>query len=248
MSRRLPFRVALVLTLVWALSLAGEMAPEALARVPVFRARNHEFVGLRFLTGETVLRTAGIGPDASLWDDPSGWEERLERHPLVRKATVRKRFPATLVVEVEERAPVGLVPTPTLEPVDGEGRYLPLDPTRFPLDYPILRPPRGAEPGALPTPVQIRHLAEAAEVLRSEPDFWSQVSEIEPGPHGGIVVRRGQPEVVFRFPPRVEVGRIREAMAVLHDAERRGVSRPPLSVDLRFAGYVYPYWGQEDRS
>jgi hypothetical protein len=242
---RIAFRVGLGIALVWVLALAAEVAPNALAKVPVFRARNHDFVGLRYLTPETVLRTAGIGPDASLWDDPTAWEARLERHPLVHRARVRRRFPVTLVVEVEERLPVGLVPTPTLEPVDAEGRYLPLDPSRFALDFPVLRPgPRADDDGA-PSPVEIRELAAAAAVMRSEPDFWSEISEIGRGPQGGIVVRRGQPEVVFHFPPRVELTRIREALAVLRDAERRGVHRPPHSVDLRFAGYVYPYWGRE---
>ena len=28
--------------------------------------------------------------DASLWDDASEWEARLERHPLVRDARIRR--------------------------------------------------------------------------------------------------------------------------------------------------------------
>ncbi|UCC26544.1 MAG: FtsQ-type POTRA domain-containing protein [Gemmatimonadales bacterium] len=239
------FRVGLAIALVWVVSVAVEVAPAALAKVPVFRVRDHDFVGLRYLTPETVLRTAGIGPDASVWDEATAWEERLERHPLVREARIRRRFPTTLVVEVDERIPVGLVPTPTLEPVDAEGRYLPLDPSRFPLDFPVLRPRPAVDGNVTPPHAEIRELAAAAAVMRTEPDFWSEISEIGHGPQGGIVVRRGQPEVVFHFPPKVDVTRVREALAVLRDAEYRGVRRPPESVDLRFAGYVYPYWGRE---
>lgn len=242
---RIASRVALVLALVWALSLAADAAPQALARVPVFRARNHEFHGLRFLSAQSVLRTAGIGPDASLWDDPEEWEARLERHPLVERARVERRFPWTLVVRVQERSPVGLVPNPTLEPVDAEGRFLPLDPSRFPLDYPVLRPAsiEGAGKDEL-SAVAVRDLAAAAALLRSDAEFWSQVSAIEPGPHGELVVHWGSPEILFRLPPRVEPQRLREALAVLADARARGDGRAPMSVDLRFADYVFLDWGR----
>jgi len=51
---------------------------------------------------------------------------RLRAHPLIRAVEVSRRLPGTLVVEVEERVPVGLVPTPTLQPVDRDGHRLPL--------------------------------------------------------------------------------------------------------------------------
>lgn len=248
MSRVLVFRVTLAVALVWTLSLVGEFAPQALARVPVFRVRNHEFHGLRFLRPQTVLNAAGIGPDASVWDDPSAWEERLERHPLIRDARVERRFLSTLVVRVEERAPVGLVPTPALEPVDADGRILPLDPSRFPLDYPILRVAGITHGDEEPVPdSRLRALAAAAVVMRGEAEFWSLVSEIGEGAQGGVVARRGNPEVLFLFPARVEARRIREGLAALEDAVARGEGRIPRSVDLRFDDYVFLDWGREGR-
>lgn len=248
MSRRLVVRVALVGALVWTLSLVGDFAPGLLAKVPVFRARKHEFHGLRFLNEELVRSTAGIGPEASLWDDPAPWEEALEQHPLIREAHVGRRFPFTLVVRVEERAPVGLVPTPTLEPVDREGNFLPLDPSRFPLDYPILRVgATGGDESAALAATRLRKLAGAAAVLRGDAEFWSAISEVAEGTHGEVVVRRGSPEVVFLFPPQVEPHRIREAMAVLEDALSRSRGRAPVQVDLRFEDNVFLDWGREGR-
>ena len=248
MSRRVVVRVALVGALVWILSLVGEFAPGLLARVPVFRARNHEFHGLTFLNEELVLSTAGIGPEASLWDDPTEWEMRLEEHPLIREAEVGRRFPFTLVVRVQERRPVGLVPTPTLEPVDGEGNLLPMDPSRFGLDDPILRVPAlDGDPGEAPSMTPLRKLAAAAAVFRGDAEFWSTVSEVAEGTHGEIVVRRGSPEVVFLFPPQVEPHRIREAVAVLDDALTRSEGRAPEQVDLRFDENIFLDWGRGGR-
>lgn len=242
---KLLLRVGAAAFLLGLLTLVGREVPDALARVGTFRATAHEFHGLRFLTGETVLTAAGIGPEANLWEDPSPWEERLESHPLVRTASVGRRFPSTLTITVEERTPVGLVPRPILEPVDREGRPLPLDPSRFPLDYPILRPGpvEGDEGGT--SAVQLRELAAAAEAIRQESEFWSGVSEVRPGPHGGFEVLWGRPTVLFRMAKPLELRRIREGMAALHDARDRAEGRWPLSVDLRFASLVILGWEVE---
>ncbi|MDT8340497.1 MAG: FtsQ-type POTRA domain-containing protein [Longimicrobiales bacterium] len=229
---------------VWSLVLVGEFAPEALAGISVFRVRTHEFHGLRFLDPGAVLRTAGIGPDASLWDDPGPWEERLARHPLVVRAEIRRRFPSTLVVSVEEREPVGLVPAPTLVAVDAGGQRLPLDPTRFPLDYPVLRPDgrRGEGSGEVSDPVG--RLARAAAVMRTDAEFWSEVSEVEYAPGGGMIIHRGDPEVLFLLSEDVEPRRLREGMAVLEDALQRSAGRRPKRVDLRFQEHVFLDWGR----
>ena len=44
----------------------------------------------------------------------------VSAHPLVRAATVTRRLTDGLLVEVTERTPVALAPTPTLEPIDAE--------------------------------------------------------------------------------------------------------------------------------
>lgn len=242
---KLLIRVGAAAILLTLLALAGREVPDALARVSTFRATDHEFQGLRFLTGETVLIAAGIGPEANLWEDPAAWEERLESHPLVRAASVGRRFPSTLTITVEERTPVGLVPRPTLEPVDRDGRALPLDPSRFPLDYPILRPGTMEGLAGGMSEVELRELAAAAEAIRQESDFWSGVSEVRPGPHGGFEVLWGGPAVLFRMAKPVELRRIREGMAALHDARDRADGRWPLSVDLRFANLVILGWEDE---
>lgn len=241
---RIVLRLGFLVVLVGVVSLVGRAVPDALARIPVFQAREYEFRGLRFLSDSSALETADFAPDASLWDDPTEWERRLEAHPLVDEARVSRRFPHTLVVEVKEREPVGLVPTPTLEPVDRDGRYLPVDPARVPLDYPILRPTTVDQvPESAPPAVRIRELADAAERLRADAEFHREISEIARGAHGEIVVRRGQPEVEFLLPPVVDVAMLRLALQALDEARVRGGGRTPFRVDLRFADKIFLDWG-----
>lgn len=245
---RVVIRVGFLLALVAAISLAGRTVPDALARIPVFQARDYEFRGLRLMTDSAALEAADFGPDASLWDDPVEWERRLEAHPLVLDAEVRRRFPHTLVVEIREREPVGLVPTPTLEPVDRDGRYLPVDPARVPLDYPILRPATVEQASeTAPPAVRVRELADVADRLRADAGFWREVSEIAALTHGEFVVRRGEPQVEFLLPPVVDVALLRLGLQALEEARGRAGGRVPDRVDLRYADMIVLRWGRGGR-
>lgn len=55
---------------------------------------------------------------------------------------ISRRFPSTLVVTVEEFQPVALIPARSgLQAYDATGRGLPLDPSRTPVDLPVLERP-----------------------------------------------------------------------------------------------------------
>src|SRR6185436_6494915 len=103
-------------------------ATNRLAHLDFFRVRRIELQGASHLSVEEAEEAVAIPQGSSVWDDPSEWEARLARHPLVREAHVERRLPRTLVLVVTERDPVALLPTPMLVPVDAEGRVLPLDP------------------------------------------------------------------------------------------------------------------------
>ena len=119
-------------------ALAVAWLPDALAELELFRAREYKVVGTRLLEEKQVLAAAAISPFLSVFDDLTPIEQRLAQHPLVRRAHVTTELPATLVVTIEERVPVGFVVSPVLEPVDRDGEVLPLDPVEQGLDLPVL--------------------------------------------------------------------------------------------------------------
>ena len=172
------------------MALAVDWLPDALAELEFFRARDFRVVGTTTLEEDYVLEVAAIPPFVSIFDDPGPWEERLERHPLVRRVVIEWRLPATLVLTVEERTPVAFVASPVLEPVDRDGHVLPLDPGTHWLDLPLLRA-AGAGAREL-SPSQVRVLATEVERLRAmfralksgELELW----QIELAEHGGIDV------------------------------------------------------------
>ena len=235
----------------WGLSWAGPRVPGALERVPGvlarvdwFRVRTVRVEGNHYLDADEVKRLAAVPPETNLWDDVEPVAARVRAYPLVRDVRISRRLFGTLVVKVEEREPVGLVPTPTLQPVDRDGRRLPLDPARHSLDLPVIQPERvlrGA-PQAAAIAAAARETARLAEV---DPNFWAAISVVtEQGPNE-VVVDWGNPAVKLRFRAPIAPPRLREALAVIADAADRNGGRPPASIDLRFADQVVVRWGSE---
>ena len=238
MRRAIRLVVAL---LVGAGTVAGlRQVPELLSRLELFRVEAFKLEGARYLDGTAVQQLLSLDDDASVWDDPRLLEERLEAHVLVEEATIRHRLPETLIVEIRERHPIALVATPALEPVDADGKPLPIDPAAHRLDLPILRLGRSmARGGALLTPGQVRTMASELERLSQlDPEFVRSVSELVWEARGAILARLAEPSFEVRFRPPLAAQRLRQGLAVFADAMARAPGVVPTTVDLRFVDQV----------
>jgi hypothetical protein len=226
----------------------------ALAEVELFRVKDVEVEGARYVSAAEVTGALRLSPTASVWDDRAPLEARVSGHPLVSSARIGRRLPSTLVVRIDEREPVALLATPTLEPVDARGRTLPLDPARHRLDLPLLVVPDRAlgeegahesgagEPGRVPRPVRVL-AGEIARLGEAEPSFMGMVSELTWIRYDEAAARWGDPGVVIRFRPPLSPRRVREAMSVLADATARRPERAVELVDLRWADQVVVRYG-----
>lgn len=231
-------------------AVAGSRIPEALAGVELFHVRTVEVEGTRFLDPDEVTRVMSLPSGRSIWDDPEPLLERLRGHVLVHDVRIRRRLPATLVVEVVERKPVALLPTPVLTPVDGEGRLLPVDPGDHRLDLPILQPVR--EPwreGVTLTPAEVRTLAgEVERLATTEPGTLANVSELAADGWGDVLLRLADPGVTLHYSPPLAPGRLREGLRVLSDALDRRPGEIPEVVDLRYDDQVVVRFRHPNRS
>jgi cell division protein FtsQ len=210
-----------------------------------FRVRSLRVQGVRFLAADEVERAAAVPAGANLWDDVGPVAARLRAHPLVRDVRIARRLPGTLVVRVEERQPVGLLPTPTLEPVDFEGRRLPLDPALHRLDLPVIRAARPGRGSAAPAAIAAA-AREAARLAQVDPVFWEGISVLTEQGARDLTIEWGDPAVRLRFRAPLAQARLREAKAVLADIAGRG-DPTPLLLDLRFADQVVVRWTETDR-
>jgi cell division protein FtsQ len=75
-----------------------------------FRLRIVQITGNKTLTQQDVLYMLALPSNATLFQlDLSRMGTRLKRHPYVKMVTLRRRFPDTLTVVVQERSPYLIV-------------------------------------------------------------------------------------------------------------------------------------------
>jgi cell division protein FtsQ len=128
--------VALLLVVILASPAWG---PRVLRELAFFHVRKIEIVGARYTPGDELVARLHVDTTRSIWDSLQPLVARVEAHPQVEHATIQRRFPGTLVVTVIERRPVALAPTKDgMRAIDEHGRTLPLDPTRTPVDAPVV--------------------------------------------------------------------------------------------------------------
>lgn len=232
-------RIRVFLGLVAALGLAviTVSLPPLLQDVDLFRVTGYRLEGATYLTLEEAVRAAAVPAGASIWDDREPWEAALETHPLVESARVRRRPPGTLVLDVSERTPIALLPTPVLEPVDHSGRKLPIDPAANRLDLPVVRPTRGPDRDELTPEELTRLVSEIQRLADADPEFFARLSDVARDEHGDVLARAGDPDVMFRYRPPLAAQRLRDGLLVLDDVVRRS-GRAPRTIDLRYVDQV----------
>lgn len=213
--------------------------PLLLREVPWFRVRHVEVSGTRLLAPHAVLAASGIDRAQNVWDDDAGWESRLRAHPAIAAAEVTRRLPGTLRVRIEEKRPVAYVEAGTLEPATAAGEILPLDPTRAPVDLPIIRAAWANDQAAVR-----RILAEMGRLTELDPGLIADVSEVRPAKEGKGVLILSHPVAEIVIPPGSTAERLAQLRAVLADVERRlgGAARDstaaPARVDLRYRDQI----------
>jgi len=188
-----------------------------------FRVRKVEIVGARYVSVGEVVDRLRVDTTASIWDPTEPLAARLASHPQLRRVSVRRKLPGTLVVDIEENLPVALVPTTDgLRAYDARGTLLPIDLARTPIDAPIL-------------PRRDIGLLTLLGVLRNEaPALYDRVSEIRiAGPDEVLIEFSGTPVRAMRD---VSAARLAEIDPVQQDLTRRGLHAA--EIDLRYRDQV----------
>lgn len=233
-------QVLLLVVVTMVIALGATTVPELVVESEFFRVESVEVEGQRYLTAGEVEVMLRLAPSTSVWSDLDVLAGRVRRHALVEDARVERDFPGTLRVRVTEREPVALLGTPVLVPVDRDGRVLPIDPTRYRLDLPLLEPFRDPwDAGVELTPSQIRLLSREVDRLAElDPGLLAIASQLAVDAWGDVLMHLGEPRVTMRYRPPASGVRLREGLRVLEDALERRAEAPPQVVDLRYEDQV----------
>ncbi len=167
--RRFRPRTAALLGLAVLLLAVGSpfWAPLLLRRLAFFRVRRVEIHGARYAAPGDILARLHVDTMASVWDPVAPLERRIATHPEVRSVHIRRQLPGTLVIEIAERSPVGLVSTPRgFKAYDERGVSLPIDPAKTAVDAPILIRPDSVV------------LALLGRLRQEAPTLYQRISEV----------------------------------------------------------------------
>jgi len=219
------WRVAAAATLVVVLLAAPVWGPRVLGALDFFRVRKIEVLGLRYTPPAEVLARLHVDTSWSVWTPLDPLAARVATHPQVESAVVTRRLPGTLVVEVTERRPVALVPAgAALRAVDERGVILPLDPSRTPVDAPIVTAP--------PRETSVYRLLAAMQ--RDAPRLYARLSAIRFAGGGELLLQLA--DLPVRTMTTVTLARLGDIEPVERDLARRRLHAAEL--DLRYRDQV----------
>lgn len=216
-------RRRMVAALIGAGALVVLLAPLVLRQLDYFRVRRVEVLGAQHIPPAALLELLALDSAATIWEKLDPMEARIREHPQVLDVTVSRRLPGTLVVRVDENLPVALLNTATgLEPLDRTARILPIDPSRTPVDLPIIARRDSAT------------MAFLDDVRELYPDLYARISEVRWDERGGLRVLLSG--VLVRAPGNCTAARLAEIIPVEQDLARRG--RRATELDLRYRDQI----------
>ena len=188
-----------------------------------FRIHDVEVRGTRFARPSEIAARLSVDTMTSIWSSLDTLRMRVERHPQVRSASVRRWLPSKIVVEVVENDPIALMSGPKgMRAYEESGRALPLDPARVPTDLPIVE---RADTSVL------RLLA---DLKVDNPDMFAQISEVRLV--GKDQLRFVLLDVSVLAMRGLGAERFQELSSVRRDLAKRRIV--PAELDLRFKDQV----------
>jgi len=199
--------------------------PRALARIPFFRVREIDLVGVKYLEPDAVIAALRLPAGASVFGDTRLLADRVKGVTGVAEVSVVRRLPGTLEVLVTEVEPAAFVPATrggNLVAVDATGRPLPFDPEGTGLDLPVVAT---ADAGV----VGVVALVQAVDAA-----LFQRITGARASKRGDVLLETAAHRVLLRRDAGPDV--IRAVALVEQDLAATG--RVYAELDARFAGQV----------
>jgi cell division protein FtsQ len=221
-------RLVLLVSVIGGVLASPWWGPQLLSTLEFFRVRRVVFEGMRYTPRSEAIALLKVDTTQSVWQPLPPLAARLQDHPLVQTVTVERKLPGTLLVNVVEREPVALVRRKSgrLDPVDGAGHRLPIDPTLVPMDVPL----------SVSADSTLMHLLDG--LRSSEPGLFARVERADRVKSGTAPdeFRIKLDAFVVRTTPEVTVARFKDILPVEADLARNRLRA--VELDLRFRNQV----------
>ncbi len=179
-------KVLMFLSVLTILSLTFVMLYNYLLTSPYMKLANVEIYGVDDTAKNELIQMCGLNLDQGLLSlKLESLKRKIEKHPWVRTAIVERRFPHTLIVEVEKEEPVAVVLLNQLFYMNRWGHMFKPVPPAEGMDFPIVTGVSLTDPSQRE---QLNKTAHVLKVLEMEEGHWSieDLSEIHLNKNGEI--------------------------------------------------------------
>jgi len=155
---------------------------------PHFTVREIKVLGAARVKGEDIVVMSGLRPYAGIWSvDPVELGQKVERHPWVKRALVRRDLPARLTITVEEWSAGGIVALDRLYYVADDGVIFKALDEEDSVDLPFVTGLRAA--GLAPeAPDTRKKLSQVLKLARTVERAGLELSEVRFHSGGGVVL------------------------------------------------------------
>ncbi len=235
------FLIPLVVVLIGVFSLASDWKDTLIVeRVAV--------EGARIMTAKDIVSLTNIQPQATLYEtDLFSVQQRLLAQPMIKIATVTRKLPDALRIEIIEREPLAILSNNQMSYIDNEGIILP-HVTSATFDLPIITGIIGLDSVRLGHVLNKSDIFDAIHILESAQAFniYRAISEVSMNNGGDIILysnEGGVPIVIGR-------GDIDKKLETLQSFwsqfAKSDVITQLRSVDLRYDGQVVVKWNYQE--
>jgi len=214
-------------------TVAGAVAVARLVEIhvrtsPAFAIRDLQVEGQERMLDSEVLRVAGLAEGQNVFDvAPEDARARLERHPWVASAEVRRRLPGTYQVSIVERHAVAILSLGGLYLVADDGTVFKQLENEDPADLPVVTGidrarftgDRAYRTSVLLEVVALMHDYRGAGLWRREP-----IAEIHVEADDAVTLYTGDDGMQVRLgrgPFRTKLRKLRRVLDRLEDREAR---------------------------
>ena len=212
---------------------------------PHLRVRKIIISGDRPASDEHLIELTGINARTHYGEvKPTQIEARIASHPAILDVSVAKRFPNTVVVDIQERQPVGIVfralgDVSQMYYFDRDGAVFTTARALSSQSLPVLSGVSQSEWGiGTAFPLQLQELLKSVAVLRdTEPEVYNQISEIvalplEGGYYEALVYFIGTP-IRVRVSSAIKTYQFKQIMAALDLLRQRRALSQVSEIDFR---------------
>jgi cell division protein FtsQ len=202
---------------------------------PYLKLEGVEITGVDFRTKHELLKMSRLNTSMSLLAlNMKEIKKNLERHPWVRLVKLEKRFPHTLVIEVEEEEPWAVVLMDKLYYMDRWGKIFKAVEETENVDYPIITGiPSGAERQKGP----LKMASDILRILEKEEDVWNRkdISEIHVEEAGHVCLYFSSMPAVVKLNGREADRKVDDLKKVLAHLKKTGRVHLVKAINLHYA-------------